>query len=40
MYWQKRFDKIEKNDTLEKKILEIRDTNKDYGYRRIKAELI
>ena len=39
MYWQKRFDRENPDKELEEKILEIRKLNKDYGYRRILAEL-
>jgi hypothetical protein len=39
MYWQKRFDRVNPNDDLEKKILDIRKDHKDFGYRRIYGEL-
>lgn len=39
MYWQKRFDRENPNKELEDKILEIREQNKDYGYRRMLGEL-
>ena len=39
MYWQKRFDREDPDKTLKAKIVEIRKVNKDYGYRRIVAEL-
>ena len=39
MYWQKRFDRENPNAEIEAKILEIREENKDYGYRRIHKEL-
>ena len=39
MYWQKRFDRSNPDEKEEKLILEIRATNKDYGYRRICGEL-
>lgn len=39
MYWQKRFDKENPDKELEEKILEIRTQHKDFGYRRIYAEL-
>jgi putative transposase len=39
MYWQKRFDKENPDKELEEKILEIRTEHKDFGYRRIYAEL-
>ena len=39
MYWQKRFDRENPNKEIEEKILEIRKTNKDYGYRRVLGEL-
>lgn len=38
MYWQNRFDKENPDAVLESKILQIRDENKDYGYRRIHKE--
>ena len=39
MYWQKRFDRENPDEALEKEILKIRKEHKDYGYRRIKGEL-
>ncbi len=39
MYWQKRFDRENPDADLEKLILEIRNEHKDFGYRRIHAEL-
>ena len=39
MYWQKRFDKKNPDQELEEKILEIRNHNKDFGYRRICGQL-
>ncbi|SDY84833.1 HTH-like domain-containing protein, partial [Lachnobacterium bovis DSM 14045] len=39
MYWQKRFDRENPDKEIEERILEIRKTNKDYGYRRILGEL-
>ncbi len=39
MYWQKRFDRGNPDQGLENKILEIREKNKDYGYRRMCGEL-
>ena len=39
MYWQKRFDKVNPDEELEKKMLEIRKNHKNYGYRRMQAEL-
>ena len=39
MYWQKRFDKKNPDQELEEKILEIRNHNKDFGYRRIYGQL-
>lgn len=39
MYWQKRFDREDPNKKIEEKILEIRETHKDYGYRRVLGEL-
>ena len=35
MYWQKRFNRENPNQELEKKILEIRENNKDFSYLRI-----
>lgn len=39
MYWQKRFQRENPDKETEEKILEIRKEHKDYGYRRIHAEL-
>lgn len=39
MYWQKRFDRDNPDKELEEKILKIHEDNKDYGYRRMRAEL-
>ena len=39
MYWQKRFTRENPDKDIEEKILEIRNVHKDYGYRRIHAEL-
>ena len=39
MYWQKRFDRENPDKEIEKKIIDIRITNKDYGYRRVLGEL-
>ena len=39
MYWQKRFGRENPNKKIEEQILKIRETNKDYGYRRILGEL-
>ena len=39
MYWQKRLDGPSKDEEIEKKILEIREDNPNYGYRRMKAML-
>lgn len=39
MYWQKRFDRENKDLDLEEKILEIRKEHKDFGYRRVYGEL-
>ena len=39
MYWQKRFDREEPDQELEKRILNIRQKHKDFGYRRILGEL-
>lgn len=35
MYWQKRFERRNPDEALEKEIIAIRRENKDYGYRRI-----
>lgn len=35
MYWQKRLDRPNKDEHLERKIIEIRKDNPNYGYRRI-----
>ena len=39
MYWQKRFNRENPDKELEGKMLKIRESNKDYGYRRMLAEL-
>lgn len=39
MYWQKRFDRIDKDKSSEDQIKEIRKDNPNYGYRRIHAML-
>ena len=39
MYWQKRFERENPNEELETLILKIRNTHKDFGYRRIYGEL-
>ena len=39
MYWQKRFDRENPDKELEDRIFVIRKNNKDYGYRRVTAEL-
>ena len=39
MYWQKHLDRPKKDEEIEKKILEIRKENPNYGYRRITAML-
>ena len=39
MYWQKRFDREDPDAELLKKIKEIREEHKDYGYRRLWGEL-
>ena len=39
MYWQKRFDREDPDTELLKKIKEIREEHKDYGYRRLWGEL-
>ena len=35
MHWQKRFDRENPDKETEEKILDIRNINKDYGYRRV-----
>ena len=40
MYWQKRFDREDPDESLIKQMQSIRDEHKDYGYRRIHGELI
>ena len=39
MYWQKRFTLENPDKEIEEKIVEIRNLNKDYGYRRVFGEL-
>lgn len=39
MYWQQRLDRPNKDEQVEKKILEIRKDNPNYGYRRMTAIL-
>ena len=39
MYWQKRLDRENPDKEIEEKILEIRETHKHYGYRRVTGEL-
>lgn len=39
MYWQERLDRPNKDEQVEKKILEIRKDNPNYGYRRVTAML-
>jgi transposase InsO family protein len=39
MYWQKRFNRENPDKELEDRIFVIRKNNKDYGYRRVTAEL-
>ena len=39
MYWQQRLDRPNKDEQVEKKILETRKDNPNYGYRRITAML-
>ena len=39
MYWQKRFGRENPGQALENKILEIHESNKGYGYRRMRGEL-
>ncbi|WP_304509883.1 hypothetical protein, partial [Anaerotignum sp.] len=35
MYWQKRFDRVDPNQELEDKVIEIHGVHKDFGYRRM-----
>ena len=37
MYWQKRFDRNDKDEVFEEQIKKIRKDNPNYGYRRIHA---
>lgn len=39
MYWQKRFTREDPDQALEDELLKIRETHKDYGYRRMTKEL-
>ena len=39
MYWQKRFDRDNPDRKIEETILDIRKSNKDYGYRRVLGEM-
>ena len=39
MYWRKRFDREDPDNELLQMVQEIRETHKDYGYRRIYGEL-
>ncbi|KHM48349.1 integrase, partial [Anaerovibrio lipolyticus] len=39
MYWQKRFDRENPDAELEAKIKAIRQSDKDFGYRRIYGKL-
>ena len=39
MYWKNRFDRPDPNKVLEEKILEIHAEHKDFGYRRMTAQL-
>ena len=39
MYWQKRINRENPDKEIEEKVLEIREHNKDYGYRRMLGEL-
>lgn len=39
MYWQKRFHRDNPNKEFEEKIMEIHSIHKDFGYRRLLAEL-
>ena len=39
MYWQKRFDRENPDKEIDEKILQIRETHKNYGYRRVAGEL-
>ncbi len=39
MYWQKRFNRVNPDAHLEQEITAIKETNKNYGYRRIYGKL-
>lgn len=39
MYWQARLDRVDKDREVKKEILKIRKKHKNYGYRRVHAEL-
>jgi transposase InsO family protein len=39
MYWQKRFGRGNPDQEIERKMLNIHESNKDYGYRRMYGEL-
>ena len=39
MYWQKRFNRKNVDQTIEDEMLKIRQQHKDYGYLRITQEL-
>lgn len=40
MYWQARFNRVDKDLEIKEEILEIREKHNHYGYRRIHAELM
>ena len=40
MYWQKRFKLENPDKEIEEKIVEIRELNKDYGYRRVSGDIL
>lgn len=40
MYWQARFNRIDKDLDIKEEILNIRKEHKNYGYRRVHAELM
>ena len=39
MYWQKRINRENPDKEIEEKMLEIRESNKNYGYRRMLGEV-
>lgn len=39
MYWQARLDRVDADKEIKDEILKIRKMHKDYGYRRVHAQL-